>query len=94
MQTGQTIEPRRRKTAAPPATERPISKKQQLVELLRTKGGADVQQISEALGWLPHTVRAALTGLRKADVAVEKLPPVDGKPTRYRINTKRTRAAQ
>ena len=34
-------------------------------------------------GWLPHTTRAILTGLRKKGLQVEKLK-VDG-VTRYRI---------
>jgi predicted ArsR family transcriptional regulator len=95
MQHSETAQLRTRKarstTAAP---EQPKSKKDQLVELLRTKTGADVKQLTEALGWLPHTVRAALTGLRKSGITVEKLPGKDGAPTRYRIATKRGRSAQ
>lgn len=95
MQAVETPQPRPRKTrAAAPAPEQPKSKKNQLVELLRTKTGADVKQLTDALGWLPHTVRAALTGLRKSGVAVEKLAGKDGAPTRYRIATKRGRSAQ
>ncbi|MEQ1780146.1 MAG: DUF3489 domain-containing protein [Hyphomonadaceae bacterium] len=70
------------------------TKKDQLVDLLSAKGGATVPDLSKALGWLPHTVRAALTGLRKAGVTVEKLPAREGEPTRYRIMTRRGRAAQ
>lgn len=66
-------------------TSKPQTKKAQLIKLLSTKSGADVPSISEKLGWLPHTTRAALTGLRKAgyEVTSEKLGK--GKPTRYRI---------
>jgi predicted ArsR family transcriptional regulator len=85
--------PRKARTRAAPA-EAPKSKKDQLVDLLRAKGGASVQQLSEALGWLPHTVRAALTGLRKANITVEKMAARDGEPTRYRINARRSRSAQ
>jgi predicted ArsR family transcriptional regulator len=95
MQPNQTTAPapaKARKRAAESETPKP--KKAQLTDLLRAKGGVSVPQISEALGWQPHTVRAALTGLRKDNVAVEKLPPRDGEPTRYRISAKRTRAAQ
>lgn len=70
------------------------TKKDQLVDLLSAKGGATVLDLAKALDWLPHTVRAALTGLRKAGVTVEKMPARDGEPTRYRINAKRGRAAQ
>lgn len=95
MQATEITETSARKTrtrAAAIAT--PKSKKDQLVDLLRAKSGASVQHLSDALGWLPHTVRAALTGLRKAGVTVEKIPAHDGEPTRYRINAKRARAAQ
>jgi len=77
-----------------PATEAPKSKKDQLIDLLRGKGGADVQALSDALGWQPHTVRAALTGLRKTGITVEKMSVRDGERTRYRINAKRGRSAQ
>lgn len=95
MQATVPTEPRVRKTrtaALPPAA--PKSKKDQLVDLLRTKAGADVKQLGEALGWLPHTVRAALTGLRKTGIAVEKISGGEGEPTRYRISAKRGRGAQ
>lgn len=63
----------------------PASKRDQLIRMLSAKNGADVATISIRLGWLPHTARAALSGLRKAGypVATEKRP--DGQPTRYRI---------
>lgn len=95
MQTNETVAPTTRKTRAPAAVATaPKSKKDQLIDLLRTKGGANVKQISEALGWQPHTVRAALTGLRKANVAVEKMPARDGELSHYRISAKRGRPGQ
>lgn len=40
--------------------------KQSLVlAMLRSDQGATLAQMVEATGWQPHTVRAALTGLRK-----------------------------
>ena len=65
-----------------------------MIALLRGKGGADVRARSDALGWQPHTVRAALTGLRKAGIAVEKMPVREGELSRYRINARRGRSAQ
>lgn len=95
MQPTNQVEPTARKTRARAETvEQPKSKKDQLIQLLRTKGGANVKQISEALVWQPHTVRAALTGLRKANIAVEKLPARGGEPSRYQISAKRSRGAQ
>lgn len=95
MQAAETAQSRSRKARpATPAPAPPKSKKDQLVDLLRPKTGADVKQLTEALGWLPHTVRAALTGLRKSGITVEKLPSKDGSPTRYRIASKRGGPAQ
>ncbi|MDQ0439892.1 hypothetical protein QO014_004298 [Kaistia dalseonensis] len=37
-----------------------------------------------ATGWLAHTIRAFLTGLRKAGMAVETIRQ-SGEPTRYRL---------
>ncbi len=59
------------------------SKKERLTQMLTRKSGADVATISDKLGWLPHTTRAALTGLRKAGYEVLGEKPGDGKPKRY-----------
>ncbi len=40
---------------------------------------------TEALGWLPHTTRAAISGLRKAGHAIETIKGAKGVGTRYRI---------
>ena len=50
------------------------NKKDQLIALLSRKGGACISAISERLGWQPHTVRAAISGLRKQglDIATSK----------------------
>ena len=95
MEPTNTVEPRARKPrASTRPAENPKSKKDQLIGLLSAKGGADVRALSDTLGWQPHTVRAALTGLRKAGIAIEKMPVRDGELTRYRINAKRGRSAQ
>lgn len=36
-----------------------------VLEMLSRADGATIEQIVEATGWLAHTTRAALTGLRK-----------------------------
>jgi hypothetical protein len=41
------------------------SKAQQVLHLLAREGGASTADLIAATGWLPHTMRAALTGLRK-----------------------------
>jgi hypothetical protein len=41
------------------------SKLAKVIDLLRRSEGATIHNLMEATGWLPHTTRAALTGLRK-----------------------------
>ena len=36
-----------------------------ILKLLRRPNGASIAQLRQATGWKPHSVRAALTGLRK-----------------------------
>ncbi|WP_076073037.1 DUF3489 domain-containing protein [Sphingomonas montana] len=43
-----------------------------VIELLRRPGGGSLAELTAATGWLPHTVRAALTGLRKKGHAIER----------------------
>ena len=50
------------RTAVPPA--RP-SKKASIVALLQRPDGAAIGELIKATGWQQHSVRAALTGLRK-----------------------------
>ena len=54
------------------------SKKSQLIGMLGRDGGTTIAEISAALGWQPHTTRAAITGLRKSGHKVETAKPVDG----------------
>nr|WP_238484225.1 DUF3489 domain-containing protein [Oricola indica] len=48
------------------------TKKDQLVALLSKPNGARISVIVERLGWQPHTVRAALSGLRKQGIEVAR----------------------
>lgn len=41
-----------------------------LMDLLSWEGGATLDDLTRATGWLPHTVRAALSGLRKKGHAI------------------------
>ena len=43
-----------------------------VVDLLRRPEGATLTELIDATGWLPHTTRAALTGLRKKGHVLEK----------------------
>jgi hypothetical protein len=50
---------------APPAPAPRTSKIAGVIELLGRDQGATLSELITATGWLPHTTRAALTGLRK-----------------------------
>lgn len=40
--------------------------------MLRRESGATLDELTGATSWLPHTTRAALTGLRKKGHAIDK----------------------
>ena len=48
------------------------SKQALLVAMLTKDKGATLSALVEATGWLPHTTRAAITGLRKRGFAIER----------------------
>lgn len=50
------------------------SKAAALLEMLQRKGGASLDDMTERTGWQPHTVRAAMTGLRKKGHVIDKRP--------------------
>ena len=56
---------------------KPKSKQQQLAELVVRDEGATLDQMIAVTGWLPHTTRAALTGLRKKGYVISS-DKVDG----------------
>ena len=73
-----------------PTAVRPGTKQALLIDLLKRKKGATIEAIVEALGWLPHTVRAALTRLRQQGFRIERVRE-DG-ASRYRITEDRKAA--
>jgi hypothetical protein len=62
---------------------RPGSKQAIIVDLMMRPKGAALDDLIAATDWLPHTTRAALTGLRKRGYTVERTRGED-KITRYR----------
>ena len=59
----------------PPAaqkTDKRVTKRDQLIRLLSRKGGATIAQLEDKLGWQSHTVRAAISRLRKAGHDIER----------------------
>ena len=59
------------------------SRQEQLKTLLSRKNGAISEKIQTAFGWQPHSVRAAVSGLRKAGENIERIQTASG--TAYRI---------
>ncbi len=57
----------------PPSAVRPGTKQALLIDLLKRKKGATIETIVETVGWLPHTVRAALTRLRQQGFRIERV---------------------
>ena len=53
------------RVAATPISPRIGTKIAEVITLLEGERGATLAQLTAATGWLPHTTRAALTGLRK-----------------------------
>ncbi len=47
------------------------SKQALIITMLRERSGVSLSALVEATGWLPHTTRAALTGLRKRGFTIE-----------------------
>jgi len=55
-----------------------------ILKLLRRSTGATIAQLEKTTGWQPHSVRAALTGLRKKGLDVQRDKNAKG-VTVYRI---------
>jgi hypothetical protein len=66
------------------ASPRAGTKQALVIEMLCAKKGATLNALVEATGWLPHTTRAALTGLRKRGFAIERRCE-EGSDSIYRI---------
>jgi hypothetical protein len=69
-----------------PDADRPraSTKRALLIGMLERPEGASVAEIGRRLGWLPHTVRAAFTGLRHAGREVTRSKDATGQSV-YRL---------
>jgi len=72
-------------TQPPSPAPRSGTKAELVLTLLQRELGATLPELVEATGWLPHTTRAALTGLRKKGHAIARLRRDD--VTCYRIES-------
>jgi hypothetical protein len=70
--------------AGGPKPPRPDSKLGAVLVLLQRRDGATPDDLIQATGWLAHTIRAALTGLRQRGYIIETARE-QGRPTVYRI---------
>lgn len=69
--TAKLVAASKTRTIATTAASKPSpSKLQQLALLLLRDEGATLAEMIAATGWLPHTTRAALTGLKKKGYAI------------------------
>jgi hypothetical protein len=76
--------------ATPRSSKQPRegSKLATVIDMLRRSNGASTEELISATGWLPHTTRAALTGLRRRGHSIERTTGKRGKEaaaTIYRI---------
>ena len=68
--------------ASPPKPER-FTRADQLRAALQAADGASISDLCARFGWLPHSARAAMTGLRKRGLEVQRSKV--GAVTLYRI---------
>jgi hypothetical protein len=76
--------------AAPPGSApRSGTKLAQIIELLQSDAGATLDELIAATDWLPHTTRAALTGLRKRGYPVSRERSTSKRGSTYFIRSDR-----
>ncbi|HEX2552749.1 MAG TPA: DUF3489 domain-containing protein [Microvirga sp.] len=73
-------------SSASPSLPRAGTKRALVVELLSREQGASIGELTTATGWLPHTTRAALTGLRQSGYAITRCRGEDNRVA-YRIGS-------
>ncbi len=64
---------------------KPGSKRAIILALLSREDGATTEALMEATGWLPHTTRAALSGLRKGGIAIARSRDGEDGASVYRV---------
>ena len=84
---GATAGPTATPEPKPAATPRPGSKQARLIALLMQPNGKSIDELSQEFGWLPHTTRAVISGLRKSGHVVTRAKRDDGQ-TLYRIEAR------
>lgn len=77
--------PRTAPTTAPGGAA--TTKTARLIGVLRAPGGADLAALGTITGWQAHTIRAALSRLRKAGYQIERSPGANGGGACYKITS-------
>jgi hypothetical protein len=77
---------RGQRAATTPEVKRRETKQARVITLLGCDSGASLDELIAATGWLPHTTRAALTGLRHKGFVLDRDKRADG-TTVYRISS-------
>ena len=72
-------------TSAMTAQPKAGSKRNLILAMMQREGGATIGDLVAATGWLPHTTRAALTGLRKSGIAIARSRDPQTDTSVYRI---------
>jgi hypothetical protein len=78
--------PKRAALKSNKAAAKPKTKKEIIRGLVERPDGASIAELTKATNWQAHSVRAALTGLRKAGTDVVRTKD-DGGTTCYRVKT-------
>ena len=66
------------KSSAAVHSPRAGSKIDRLIDLLKTGSGRSLEDMTDATGWQAHTVRAAMTGLRKRGYQIDRANNASG----------------
>ncbi|MEC9433327.1 MAG: DUF3489 domain-containing protein [Pseudomonadota bacterium] len=70
-----------------PRTSREGTKQAALIGMLRAESGATLVELSEALGWAPHTVRGAMSGALKKKLGLDvRSATVEGRGRVYTLD--------
>jgi len=69
------------------------SKRALIITLLQRTEVATLDDLIAATGWLPHTTRAALSGLRKSGMVIDRSRPDQSTVSFYRIMPNATAVA-
>lgn len=82
---GSALPPAASSSTARSSSPREGTKLAQVIAMLERTEGAAISELMIATGWLAHTTRAALTGLRKRGYTVELEKGAGTQESRYRI---------